>query len=203
MSSRYAHTVLGITLRGPSEWLEADAETGECPTKRERRGAGGWRRRLRRLLVTVTGLGTIVLLSAGALFAYAWNSLELPPEVPLSQTTFLTDVNGARLASFNGGENRVAVKLSEIPQVVRQAILDTEDHDFYQHRGVDPRGYSGPCTSTSRANQMPKAARRSPSNTAFSSPVSRPGLLSRWTTSVTSRQWSVGANTESLKSILL
>ncbi len=66
--------------------------------------------------------------------------MELPKDVPLAQTTILTDANGDRLATLPTGENRVEVDLSQVPEVVRLAVMDTEDHDFYLHRGIDPRG---------------------------------------------------------------
>lgn len=37
-------------------------------------------------------------------------------------------------------EDRVLVKLEEIPPVLIDALIAMEDHDFYQHIGIDPRG---------------------------------------------------------------
>lgn len=94
----------------------------------------------KRILVLI-GIGVltgVVILVAG--FGYLWNTLELPPEEPLAQTTFLTDANDQPLASFNAGENRTPVELEEIPLTLRDAVLATEDRNFYSHKGVDPRG---------------------------------------------------------------
>ena len=44
--------------------------------------------------------------------------------------------DGTSLAEF-GEERRRVVKLSEVPLVVRQAILAAEDSNFYDHSGVD------------------------------------------------------------------
>jgi len=95
---------------------------------------------LRRVLLAALlgGLG-IAALAAIAIF-YAWNTIELPPDAKLAQTTFITDANGKQLAMLNAGENRVPVALADVPPVVRQAIIDTEDHKFYSHGGVDPLG---------------------------------------------------------------
>ena len=57
------------------------------------------------------------------------------PKVPLrvySADNFL-------LSEF-GEERRVAVKIDEVPKVMKQAILAAEDERFYQHGGVDFQG---------------------------------------------------------------
>lgn len=64
----------------------------------------------------------------------------LPAAGAQAQTTFLTDVNGARLASLDDGEDRVAVKLDQVPQVVVDAVLAVEDRSFFEHQGLDPGG---------------------------------------------------------------
>jgi penicillin-binding protein 1A len=72
--------------------------------------------------------------------AYVMIRVPLPPDKVQEQTTFLTDVSGARLASLNAGVDRVNVKLSEVPDVVQQAVLAAEDRNFFRHGGVDPVG---------------------------------------------------------------
>ena len=44
------------------------------------------------------------------------------------------------MASLDAGEDRVNVKLPEVPEVVQQAVLATEDRNFFRHGGVDPVG---------------------------------------------------------------
>jgi membrane peptidoglycan carboxypeptidase len=75
---------------------------------------------------------------AGALYVLAQEPL--PPAAEQAQTTFLTDVHGARLASIDGGEDRVPVPLESVPQVLLDAILATEDRNFFTHGGLDPVG---------------------------------------------------------------
>lgn len=93
-------------------------------------------RRLLTLLSIATLTGLVVL---GAGVAYAWSTLPLPPDKPLAQTTFVTDAAGNELATFNAGENRVPVALGDVPPVLVQAVIATEDRKFYSHHGVDPR----------------------------------------------------------------
>jgi penicillin-binding protein 1A len=75
---------------------------------------------------------------AGALFLLA--QVPLPPAAEQAQTTFLTDVHGERLASIDSGENRVPIELEAVPQHVVDAVLATEDRNFFTHGGLDPIG---------------------------------------------------------------
>jgi len=58
---------------------------------------------------------------------------------PPSQATRIYGQDGELIASLFR-ENRQIVPLTEIPPVLRQAVLAIEDERFYSHRGVDPRG---------------------------------------------------------------
>lgn len=51
-------------------------------------------------------------------------------------TTQMVDRNGVVLFSVSS-ENRIPLKLSEIPKFVRNAVLAAEDVRFYEHTGVD------------------------------------------------------------------
>ncbi len=82
-------------------------------------------------LALFTGLSGVVYLLA---------QLPLPNAAAQAETTMLTDVNGAPLASLDAGENRVPVRLEQVPPVVVDAILATEDRNFYRHPGLDPVG---------------------------------------------------------------
>ncbi len=74
-------------------------------------------------------------------------NIELPPEDPLLQTSFVcaADVTEAcgpdnAIATFSAEEDRINVRLEEVPEVLKQAVLATEDRDYYEHGGVDPVG---------------------------------------------------------------
>ncbi|MGI8792836.1 MAG: transglycosylase domain-containing protein [Acidimicrobiales bacterium] len=95
-----------------------------------------WLWRWRRVLFLL-GLGGFTALGGG-LFMLA--QAELPADPSLDQTTVLTDINGKRLASLDRGEDRVEVDLADVPQIVRDAVLATEDKNFYGHGGIDPVG---------------------------------------------------------------
>ena len=108
-------------------------------TTRRQRPAGprrSWVWRYRRLLFLVT----LMVFTALSGSAYLLVRVPLPPEVPQDQSTLLTDANGARLASLDDGENRVSVRLEQVPQVVVDAVLAAEDKEFFDHPGIDPVG---------------------------------------------------------------
>jgi len=92
--------------------------------------------RYRRVLFLVTLLGGSAL--SGALYLLA--QVPLPPAAEQAQTTFLTDIRGQRLASIDGGEDRVPIPLESVPDVVVDAVLATEDRNFFAHSGLDPIG---------------------------------------------------------------
>ncbi|HEV7886577.1 MAG TPA: biosynthetic peptidoglycan transglycosylase, partial [Acidimicrobiales bacterium] len=92
--------------------------------------------RYRRLLF----LAGLLVATAGAGAAYLLVRVPLPPERQQAQTTFLTDATGARLATLSNGVNRVYVPLKQVPPVMVDAVLATEDKTFFDHGGIDPVG---------------------------------------------------------------
>ena len=100
------------------------------------RARRSWLWRYRRLLFLIT----FFLFTAAAGTAYLLTRVPLPEEAPQAQTTFILDANGKRLASIDGGENRVLVKLKDVPDVLVDAVLAAEDKNFFEHSGLDPVG---------------------------------------------------------------
>ena len=47
------------------------------------------------------------------------------------------DADGSELAELNFEENRVPVTVDQVPQDAINAVLATEDAEFYDHRGVN------------------------------------------------------------------
>jgi membrane peptidoglycan carboxypeptidase len=95
-----------------------------------------WFWRYRRLLFL---LGFLFVTGVAG-FAYLLLLAPLPPPTVQGQTTFITDASGNRLATIDNGQNRIPVSLKKVPPVVVRAILDTEDHAYYQHGALDPIG---------------------------------------------------------------
>jgi membrane peptidoglycan carboxypeptidase len=105
--------------------------------------------------VGVLGLVSIVagVLLAGILLPFvggigiaartASNNFEsLPADLkvpPLPQRSTVVAANGDTIASFYD-QDRVSVPLSQVPQVMQQAIIAIEDVRFYEHSGIDIKG---------------------------------------------------------------
>ena len=89
--------------------------------------------RFRRLLF----LAGLLVVFAVAGVGYVLAQVEMPQAAFQPETTFVYDAAGNVLAEFHGGEDRVEVELDEVPPVLVDAVLATEDRDFFNHQGVD------------------------------------------------------------------
>ena len=97
-------------------------------------------------LVRVVLLSLTFLVALGAGFLYGtWAlicrgsqcpSIEILGEYTPHQTSKLYAVDG-RFISELGLERRTLVKIDEIPKIVQDAFVSTEDKRFYQHAGID------------------------------------------------------------------
>ena len=104
------------------------------------------RRRLRRgrVLSTVLALLLVAVFSgvAEAIDQYQYYTLDLPDPSSLNpydlqQATQILDRNGKLLYLKHGNEIRTVVNIDHIAAVLRQATVDLEDKNFYQHHGLD------------------------------------------------------------------
>src|SRR5215210_8950214 len=86
----------------------------------------------------------LVALAAGAMYG-AWAlicrgnqcpSIEILAEYTPHQTSKLYAVDGRFIAEL-GLERRTLVKIDEIPKIVQDAFVATEDKRFYEHAGID------------------------------------------------------------------
>lgn len=113
-------------------------------TPRNRRKNPFWRFRRVLFLIGVLGVGTLI----GGIFVLSQEELKpLADLESLAQTSYLctadvvTECNAENAtAQFTAGEDRVIVTYEEIPQVLIDAVVATEDGDFFTHEGVDPLG---------------------------------------------------------------
>ena len=110
------------------------AARGRRPPAAPTSGRRGLLWRARKLLFAVAFL----LLTGLAGAAYGLSRSSLPPAFPQQLTTAVTDANGVPIANLAGGQNRVPVRFSQIPPVVVDAVVATEDHGFFHHHGIDP-----------------------------------------------------------------
>lgn len=84
-----------------------------------------------------------VISAIGALFGVASAYVETSPLVnsatltDLSKTSLIYDANGNEIAKYTGVENRVWVKLENMPKNLTNAFVSIEDTRFYSHEGID------------------------------------------------------------------
>src|SRR5919197_68606 len=106
----------------------------------------GLRRWSRRLLIALGFLTLVVCVVGGA--AAIWAFMILPRSLP-SVTALETfqPLQGTKIYDDNDElvtglhvERRIFVPLAQIPQILRDAVVATEDRRFYSHWGVDPIG---------------------------------------------------------------
>ncbi|MDP8969877.1 MAG: transglycosylase domain-containing protein [Actinomycetota bacterium] len=125
--------------------------------------------RLTLLAVTIAGAGTLLAatlapLAGGAAAAVQTvdrRLLTIPPLPPTlgepAERSVVLARDGSVLAILRD-ENRSAVKLSEVPQHVVEAVIVTEDADFRQHNGVNWRAVARAALDNVRAGEVTSGA---------------------------------------------
>ena len=66
-------------------------------------------------------------------------SIDKLDEYTPSLTTYVYDVNNQVVAEFSV-EKRAILPLNKIPVDMQNAVIAMEDHDFFRHWGVSPKG---------------------------------------------------------------
>jgi penicillin-binding protein 1A len=103
--------------------------------KKEKKKKGGL---FRKIIIAVLLLGIIGMVAGGAtFFAFVSGAPKLDESLladPVSSKVY--DKNGEQIAEL-GVERRTLVTYEEIPQVVKDAFIATEDVRFYKHHGID------------------------------------------------------------------
>jgi penicillin-binding protein 1A len=79
----------------------------------------------------------LLAFSAIAGTAYYVVHQPLPSPIPLTETTFIYDASGHRLASYTV-ENRVSVPLSKVPHILIDAVVSTEDRHYFSEGAINP-----------------------------------------------------------------
>jgi penicillin-binding protein 1C len=86
----------------------------------------------------------LIFLAFSSILIYLYSQLPSPSNLtsnenfPVSSQIF--DRNGKLLYEIYGNENRIPVKIVDLPKYVLQATIAIEDKKFYSHHGLDVRG---------------------------------------------------------------
>lgn len=107
----------------------------------------GWARQLGRAVVLFVFCTTVVPVVVAVVVFGSLLFVPLPATLPKprdalesSQGSRVLDAAGNEIAAFKAFEQNVPVQREDIPLVLKQAVVATEDSRFYQHSGVDIRG---------------------------------------------------------------
>ncbi|QIZ68132.1 transglycosylase domain-containing protein [Geobacillus subterraneus] len=90
--------------------------------------------------IAIAILLMIAIGAAGGVAAFAYFVKDAPPldeakiKDPLSSTVY--DMNGKKVAEL-GGYKRTYISYKDVPKVLENAVLATEDARFYEHHGID------------------------------------------------------------------
>jgi penicillin-binding protein 1A len=79
------------------------------------------------------------VLAAAVMSVSLSGALPAPQPIVGSQITKVYDANGAEIASFQQFATNLPTAPGDIPQILKQAVVASEDRRFYQHRGIDPK----------------------------------------------------------------
>ncbi|MBR6013242.1 MAG: PBP1A family penicillin-binding protein [Selenomonadaceae bacterium] len=103
------------------------------------------RRRIGLFLKIFVGIIIFILvMAAGIGIGFITANINAKPDLakdiipPASSQIY--DSAGNEIANIHAAENRMPVKIEQIPLNLQQAFVAVEDNRFYEHRGVDPRG---------------------------------------------------------------
>ncbi len=105
------------------------------------------------LLALIAGLAV----AAGAIYALSRDlpSLDSLQRNPLAVNTTIYDRTGKVLiAELHGGQNRVLLSRTQIPDVMKEATVAVEDARFYEHHGVDYLGVARAMLENLRAGSV-------------------------------------------------
>lgn len=103
--------------------------------KPPRRSNGG------RILLIIAAVVVVLTVGVGCGFVTATlNTKQDLEDVRPAASSHIYDINGNELANIHAEQNRVPVKLSQVPEHLKDAFIAVEDVRFYDHAGVDPKG---------------------------------------------------------------
>src|ERR1700750_1973644 len=115
---------------------QTTAEGDQASPGAEASAAAGPPRPRHRWWRWLLGAAVVCLALFGAAFYYLWH-IPLPGPPPLPQASVIYDANGRVLATFSE-QNRVNVPLAQVPKVVIDAVVSTEDRHFFTEGAINP-----------------------------------------------------------------
>ena len=88
------------------------------------------------ILSLMAGIGVAI----GFLTASMNTKADLSQDILPPVSSQIYDSAGNELANIHATENRLPVKIEQVPVNLQHAFISIEDNRFYEHNGIDPRG---------------------------------------------------------------
>ena len=110
------------------------------------KGVFSFLRQVFRGFTLVTLCVVLLPLTAFACVLGAFVFLPLPANLPEpkssvpSQGSHIYDINGNEIAVLRKFDTNIPIQQSDLPLVMKQALVASEDKNFYKHKGIDPKG---------------------------------------------------------------
>ena len=86
----------------------------------------------------------LIVTAAGVAIGFVTANINAKPDIskdilpPASSQIY--DSAGNEIANIHAVENRMPVKIEQVPSNLQHAFIAVEDNRFYEHKGVDPKG---------------------------------------------------------------
>lgn len=94
-----------------------------------------------RILAILGVVLAVMIVGVGCGFLTAtMNTKQDLEDVRPAASSQIYDINGNEIANVHAEQNRVPVKISQVPEHLKDAFIAVEDVRFYDHAGVDPKG---------------------------------------------------------------
>ena len=117
------------------------------------------RRKVSTVLKIILGLFIFIVVTvAGIAIGFITANINAKPDMageiipPASSQIY--DSAGNEIANIHATENRMPVKIEQIPKYLQQAFIAIEDNRFYEHKGVDPRGLARAAYANIMSNEI-------------------------------------------------
>jgi penicillin-binding protein 1A len=85
------------------------------------------------VLALLIGIGILAV-------AYAFATIPLPKDVKVTQTSEVFDRHGHLIGTYSSEIHRFLIDTTKLPPYVSEAVISSEDKNYFKHGGVDLRG---------------------------------------------------------------
>jgi len=116
--------------------------------------------RLRRFFMWSVLVCLVLALIGVGTFVVAYNQTEVPdPNKDFqTETSFVYYADGKDELGRYATQNRESIPLSQVPEVMKQAVVSAEDRSFWTNRGIDPKGIVRAAFSNARGGDTQGAS---------------------------------------------